>query len=398
MYLTRLRLEQFRSYEHLDLDIPQEGLRLFGRNASGKTSVLEALVLLSTMRSPRTSLDRELVRWGSGEDYGVPPYARMEADLHASGRDDRVTVNLELDTNRQLTQRKGYQFNGDSVRALDLVGILKTVLFSPEDVLLVAGPPAERRRQLDIFISQFDRDYLHSLAQFNKVLAQRNQLLKQFSRERRGHRDPAAVTEMSFWDEQFVESGSRVVATRFQVTNDLSARMSERSTDLIDGADIGLRYQPRLSWQDSGEPTDPRELLEGIATRLSQDLHDQRRDEYRRGVTLIGPQRDDISFLIDGHSLGAYGSRGQQRLGVVAFRLAQISVLESRTGDRPVLLLDDVFSELDTMHRDLLITAVTSSGCQVFLTSAESDVLEHPGLQHLTRANVEKGRIELSPE
>lgn len=395
MYLTRLRLEQFRSYEHLDLDIPQEGLRLFGRNASGKTSVLEALVLLSTMRSPRTSLDRELVRWGSGEDYGVPPYARMEADLHSGGRDERVSINLELDPGRQVNQRKGYHLNGDPVRALDLVGVLKTVLFTPEDVLLVTGAPAERRRQLDIFISQFDRAYLHALAQFNKVLAQRNQLLKQFSRERRSHRDPATVTEMSFWDEQFVESGSQVIATRYQVTNDLSAEMTARSQDLIDGASIGLLYQPRLSWEGSGEQTDPRELREAIAARLSQDLHDQRRDEYRRGVTLVGPQRDDISFLIDGHSLGAYGSRGQQRLGVVAFRLAQIGVLEARTGDRPVLLLDDVFSELDTRHRDLLIEAVTSFGCQVFLTSAEPEALEHPGLLHLSRAEVAKGRIDV---
>ncbi len=396
MYLTRLQLEQFRSYQHLDLEIPREGLRLFGRNASGKTSVIEALVLLSTMRSPRTSLDRELVRWGSGEDFGVPPYARLEAHLSAEGRDQRVGISLELDPDRQLNQRKSYHLNGDPVRALDLIGVLKTVLFTPEDVLLVTGPPAERRRQLDIFISQFDRGYLNALAQFNKVLAQRNQLLKQYARERRSYRDPAAVTEISFWDEQLIAFGAQVVSTRILVTRDLSAEMTTRSQSLVDGASMALHYQPRLSWDEAQDTADERELRESIAARFAHDLQEIRRDEYRRGVTLVGPQRDDVSFLIDGHSLSAYGSRGQQRLGVVAFRLAQIGILEARTGERPILLLDDVFSELDSTHRDLLIADVTEFGCQVFLTSAEPDALEHPGLAHLAQATVEQGRIQIA--
>ena len=395
MYLTRLQLEQFRSYQHLDLEIPREGLRLFGKNATGKTSVVEALVLLSTMRSPRTSLDRELVRWGSGEDFGVPPYARLEAQLFAAGRDQRVGISLELDPERQLNQRKGYHLNGDPVRALDLIGVLKTVLFTPEDVLLVTGPPAERRRQLDILISQFDRGYLNALSQFTRVLAQRNQLLKQFSRERRSHRDPAAVTEMSFWDEQFVTLGAQVVATRVLVARDLSREMTKRSQTLVEGASMALQYQPRLSWTPEANLPDERELRELIAARFAQDLQEIRRDEYRRGVTLIGPQRDDVSFLIDDHSLSAYGSRGQQRLGVVAFRLAQIGILEARTGERPILLLDDVFSELDSTHRDLLIADVTAFGCQVFLTSAEPDALEHPGLKHLTQATVAPGGIHI---
>ena len=395
MYLTRLRLEQFRSYEHLDLEIPEQGLTIFGRNGSGKTSVLEALVLLSTTRSPRTTNDRELVRWQSGEDYGVLPYTRIEAELLSRGRQERIGISLELDAERQVNQRKGYQLNGDTVRALDLVGVLKAVLFTPEDVLLVTGPPMERRRQIDMFISQFDRGYLQALAQFTRVLAQRNQLLKQFSRDRRSHRDPGSVTEMSFWDDQFIEFGSLVVSTRYQVIADLSEEMIARSASLIDGARVGLVYQPRISWETAGAYASPGEVREVVASYLAKDLENQRREEYRRGMTLSGPQRDDIAFLIDGHGLGAYGSRGQQRLGVVAFRLAQIAMLESRTGDRPVLLLDDVFSELDTLHRDMLIDAVTSFACQVFLTSAEPDVLDHPGLARIPRAEVKAGTIHV---
>ncbi|HYJ13218.1 MAG TPA: DNA replication and repair protein RecF [Thermomicrobiales bacterium] len=395
MYLTRLQLEQFRLYEHLELDIPLDGLRLSGRNASGKTSVLEALVLLSTTRSPRTSADRELVRWGSGEEYGVPPYARLEAQVFTTNRVNRVGINLEIDAERQLNQRKEYMLNGDQVRALDLVGVLKTVLFTPEDVLLVTGTPAERRRQLDIFVSQFDRAYLTSLAQFTRVLAQRNQLLKRYARERRSERDPAAVTEMSFWDDQLISSGAYVVATRLQVVRELSIEMGRRSEALVDGASVGMAYQPRLTWEGDGSEYGNKVLRESVAARFAKDIDAARRDEYRRGMTLVGPHRDEISFLIDGRSLSAYGSRGQQRLGVVAFRLAQIGILEAHTGERPVLLLDDVFSELDDMHRDMLIAAVTQFGCQVFLTSAEADVLGHSGLAHLRGADVEKGLIHL---
>lgn len=395
MYVNRLQLEQFRAYEHLAIDIPDPGLRLFGRNASGKTSVLEALVLLSTTRSPRTTVDRELVRWGSGEEYGVPAFTRLEAPVVTAARIERLGITLELDAERQGNQRKQYLLNGDPVRALDMVGVLKTVLFSPEDVLLVTGAPAERRRQLDIFISQVDRTYLTSLSQYTRVLAQRNHLLKRFSRERRSHRDPAAVTEISFWDDKLIAAGAFVVTTRLRLTQALSRLIEQRSQSLVDGATVGLSYVPRLPLEGIPHDLDDKVLRETVAARFASAVDEARREEFRRGMTVLGPHRDEFTFLINGHSLASFGSRGQQRLGVVAFRLAQIGVLESMTGERPVLLLDDVFSELDEVHRDMLITEVTGFNCQLFLTATDADVLGHSGLAHLPAGEVAHGKVTI---
>src|SRR6478672_6143929 len=153
MHLTRLTLEQFRSYRSLDLPIEPAGLRITGRNASGKTSLLEAVMVLATTRSPRATSELETVNWSSGEEYGVPPYARLGASVATNDGLRTIAIQIQSEQGRA---RKGYQLNGREVRAHELVGTLKAVLFSPEDVDLVSGPPAERRRQLDILISQID--------------------------------------------------------------------------------------------------------------------------------------------------------------------------------------------------------------------------------------------------
>lgn len=393
MHLRHLTLDQFRIYDHLDLELPVEGLRVSGRNASGKSSLLESIVMLSTTRSPRTSMDRDLVRWNSGEDYGVPPYARITGELQTENEVRRVGINIELDSERQAVNRKQFIVNGDAVRAHELIGAMKCVLFSPEDVYLVAGPPSERRRQIDILISQIDRTYLYALTQYAKVLAQRNQLLKRFARERRSHRDSQAVNEISFWDEEIIASGSTIIAYRFSIVRRLGDHIGTRSSRLVDGSDIHIRYQPRLQV--------PNDQVEGnigpdrdrIAAIFQSTLESVRHDEFRRGMSLIGPHRDDYVFGIDGRELATYGSRGQQRLGVVAYRLAEIDIVDERSGERPILLLDDVLSELDQIHRELLLTAVADCGCQIVVTSADASTLDEPGLSALPAIRVEDGRL-----
>ncbi len=391
MRLNRLALDQFRTYGQLVIEPPPQGLRITGRNASGKTSVLEALVLLSTTRSPRTATDRDVVRWRSGEEYGVRPYARIEASIDTLDGARRVGINLELDADRQTLARKQFLLNGEPVRAQELVGVLKCVLFSPEDVLLVSGPPSERRRQLDILISQMDRSYLYALSQYGKVLAQRNQLLKRFARERRSVRDRAAVNEISFWDEEIVASGSMVMAHRQRVVARIGELIRVRSVDLVADAVLGLSYVPRLPLPGAlaGEVDDqPR-----IAAAYQAAIEDVRHEEFRRGVTVVGPHRDDIVFLIDGRELASFGSRGQQRLGVVAYRLAEIDIIDEVSGERPILLLDDVLSELDSVHRELLLTAVAGCNCQVIVTSTDAATLDHAVLENLPAGRVFNGRL-----
>ncbi len=391
MRLNRLVLDQFRSYERLDLDVPRQGLRITGRNASGKTSVLEALVLLSTTRSPRTASDRDVVRWLSGDEFGVRPYVRIEASIDTHDGPRQVGINMELDAGRQTLARKQFILNGEPVRAQELVGTLKCVLFSPEDVFLVSGPPSERRRQLDILISQMDRSYLYGLAQFGKILAQRNQLLKRFARERRSVRDRDAVNEISFWDEEIVSAGSIVMAHRRRVVARIGELVRDRSDSLVANAVLGVSYVPRLPLPEGLDGA--REDQPRIAAAFQAAIETARPEEFRRGVTVVGPHRDDVVFLIGGRELASYGSRGQQRLGVVAYRLAEIDIIDEVAGERPILLLDDVLSELDSVHREKLLTAVAACNCQVIVTSTDAGTLEHPVLQDLPMARILDGAL-----
>lgn len=399
MHVERLVLDQFRTYEHLDLEIPQQGLRISGRNASGKTSVLEALVMLSTTRSSRAAADRDVVRWESGADYGVKPYARIEALVESRAGHRRVGMSIEIDPDRNAIARRQFLIGSESVRAHDLVGEVKCVLFSPEDVLLVAGAPSERRRQIDILISQIDRAYLKALSTYGKVIAQRNQLLKRFARERRTHRDNGAVTEISFWDDELVRAGAFLMASRRRIANRIAEMVLEKSRTLADGVEMSFQYQPRLpmeTFQPGADLAQDRQVLSGLFTDALRQARDE---EFRRGMTVVGPHRDDFQFLIGGRDLGAFGSRGQQRLGVVAYRLAEIDIIDQQSGERPILLLDDVLSELDSVHRNLLLTAVAECGCQLLVTSTDASLLEHPMLQELTSAEIREGQFEFgAPE
>lgn len=390
MYVHRLVLDQFRTYVHLDLHLPRQGLRISGRNASGKTSLLEALVMLSTTRSSRAATDRDVVRWHSGDDYGVRPYARIDSSMEALGGPRNVGINVELDADRQAVVRKQFLLNGEQVRALDLVGALKCVLFSPEDVLLVSGPPSERRRQIDILISQIDRSYLRALSQYGKVLAQRNQLLKRFARERRSQRDSSAVNEISFWDEEIVAAGSVLMAQRYAIVDRISELVRIRSADLVDGVDVGFRYLPKLQLEGATAGTYDRHR---IAAAFQSAIEVTRLEEFRRGMTITGPHRDDFAFLTEGRELALYGSRGQQRLGVVAYRLAEMDIIDEKSGERPILLLDDVLSELDSVHRHKLLTAVTRYDCQILVTSTDASTLEHAVLRDLPAVEIRDGSV-----
>ncbi len=392
MFLHRLILDQFRTYQHLELELPPAGLRISGRNASGKTSILESLVMLSTTRSPRATSDRDVVRWTSGDDYGVLPYARIDASVQARDGRFKVGINLELDADRQALARKQFLLNGEPVRAHDLVGALKCVLFSPEDVLLVSGSPSERRRQIDILISQIDRSYLRALSQYGKVLTQRNQLLKRFARDRRSPRDPGAVNEISFWDEEIVSSGSVVMAQRRRVVERIGELVKVRSAHLVSEAEIGFTYRPRLEMND--DPIPPDGDRQRVASTFQAAIESARPEEFRRGMTVIGPHRDDFVFHIGGRDLASFGSRGQQRLGVVAYRLAEMDIIDETSGERPILLLDDVLSELDSIHREMLINAVIECDCQILVTSTDGSALEHPALLDLPAAQILDGHIQ----
>jgi DNA replication and repair protein RecF len=389
MRITRLTLDQFRVYHRLELELSAGGLRVSGRNASGKTSLIEAIALASTTRSPRSRNDREVVRWDSGIEYGVPPYARIEAETIDSERRHEVDISLEkADRPGETIFRKRYRLDGKDSRAHDVVGVIKTVLFSPEDVQLIAGPPAERRRHADILLSQIDRAYLAALAGYGRVLSQRNGLLRSFARERVDFRSPRASNELGFWDQRLVEHGAYIVMQRERYLTHLAELMGNRSADLIDRATLRIDYEASIVLPPEGSGAD---RLEQVRQCYLDALAERRSEEFRRGNTVVGPHRDDVRFMIDDRDLAAYGSRGQQRLAVIAYKLAESDVITTETGERPILLLDDVLSELDRLHRDMLLGAVAQSGSQVVVTSTDEELLGHPALADIPQANVEMG-------
>ncbi len=386
MHLTHLDIRQFRCHAGVRLTIPDAGVRIVGPNGSGKTSILEAIGMLATTRSFRGANDRDVVNWSSGEEYGVAPFARIEAVITGDGDTRRLGISLELGEDGETVQSKRFFVDERPTTAHDLVGNLTVVAFTPEDVQLVIGPPADRRRALDILISQMDRTYMRKLAGYGRVLRQRNGLLKSFARDRVQHDAAMAVAQISFWDEQLVAEGGYVVARRAQVIAALDEAMRRHAATMSANAVFGVTYHPRVRCDVAAMAGEAR--LQDAVTRANdafrQDLERLRQDEFRRGMTLTGPHRDDLEYSIDGRSLARFGSRGQQRLGVLALKLAEADVITDLTGDTPVFLLDDVLSELDPRHRGLLLDALAAKHAQTILTSAEEEALEHPSLDALS--------------
>ena len=397
MNIEFLRLEEFRSYKNLSLTLPLVGCRVIGRNASGKTTLLEAIVVLATSRSPRTQTDRELINWTSGDTYGVPPYARLLADVSDGIEHHRVEMSLQVDPDRASGTKKSFAYDQQSVRAHDVVGTIKVVLFSPDDLSLVTGPPSERRRHLDLLISQLDRDYLRALSRFNRIVSQRNGLLKSFMRNRVDARSHASEAQLAFWDESLVADGAYVVAKRLHVVDRMKESMARHGRSLSSDMSLGLCYQPRVDLGKLALPearqTSVTDLRATVAARYERQLREARVEEVRRGMTIVGPHRDDVVFQLDGRQLSHFGSRGQQRLGVVALKLAEASLIREESGELPILLLDDVLSELDEVHRVRLVGEVMAPGCQVIVTSTEVGTLAEAAIAQLPLAEVHPGTV-----
>ncbi|HLI50364.1 MAG TPA: DNA replication/repair protein RecF [Thermomicrobiaceae bacterium] len=401
MRLVSLQLEEFRGYRHAAFELPAPGLRLFGANAAGKTSILEAIYLLATMRSPRASLDAEMINWESGQEYQVAPYARVVADLETEERAHRIEISISQDVEGSNAARKRVRLDGRGRRVVDVVGTLKVVLFTPEDLSLVLGSPSVRRRYLDISISLLDPAYIRALSRFNRVLEQRNSLLKDLARRRAGSSGNPAE-ELQYWDGEIVTYGSYIIAARLRYVAGLSRRASEEFEQLsLPGSDFSVEYRSTLPL--SGGLID--RITEGsepdaqvfVSRAFEAALLERRDDELRRGVTLIGPHRDDIAFELAGHDLASFGSRGQQRLGVVATKLAELYQVSAISSEQPVLLLDDVLSELDPIHQKRLLDAVAAAGCQMVITATDKTLLDQPLLQDLPFTEAEGGAVTVEP-
>ena len=399
MHVSSLELEEFRLYRRLSLPISPAGLRIVGQNASGKSTLVEAVALLATMRSPRTGSDRELIRFESGKELGFPPYARAIGSIASTAGDTVIEVDLQIDLAGDTQLKKTVKVNGRPVRALDAVGRLRVVLFAPEDVALISGPPSGRRRYLDLLISQVDNRYIRTLARYNRIVEQRNSLLKSLKTSAQ-HANGGVTNQLSFWNDELVTYGSYLVARRRLICAGLAERVVTRFNEFSSGGELGIHYRGTVA----GEIADPSLIRDGaeiaherIQRAFEASLTEVRQDELRRGISLVGPHRDDFDVLLNGMPVGTYGSRGQQRLAVVALKLAEADQMRHEAGESPLILLDDVLSELDASHRERLLTGAGSTGAQLIITSTDVGMLEQEELQAIPLVRVTPGNVEPLP-
>lgn len=404
MYLTQLALTNFRNYTRLLLDLPRHTIILQGANAQGKTNLLEAIYYLAAARSPYTVNDAQLVNWLAVQDD--LPHTRIVAEL---ARGDSLTkIEIVL-----LRNESGYQkhirVNGVSKRAMDLLGLVNVVLFVPQDIALVDGAPAHRRRYLDVMLCQIDPAYRHALAQYNRVVERRNALLKSLREKNGGRKNGTgmrAAEQLEFWDERLIEHGSLIIARRQQAVVDLERLAQPVHTDLSGGHErLRLRYLP--SFDPHPQRVDARQMSltldllppvslpqkpEEIRPAFAQTLHSAQSEELSRGVTLIGPHRDEFRFFDGQIDLHIYGSRGQQRTTVLALKLAEVALMAQATGEQPILLLDDVLSELDTDRRRYLCAQLGRVE-QALITTTDLGDLTEELRKTATMYTVSQGRV-----
>lgn len=400
MHLRLLELDEFRSFRSLRLEVAPAGFRAVGSNASGKSTLMEAIAMLATTRSPRTSSERELANWESGVAFGLSPYARLRGEFTRTDGVHSVAIGLAIDEHGRSGIKKSVQLDDQPARAIDVVGQFKTVLFSPDDVELLSGPPGGRRRFLDLAISQARRTYLRGLSRFTRVLEQRNGLLRSLAREAGSAAVRRASQELPFWDSELISAATIVLSERAMYVAGLDALAREHFARLTGIETLEIAYQPhRLAAIDRMPTVGPHDepqmtrVQQTIAAQFARALSNARAEELRRGVTAVGPHRDDLVFRVDGVDLGRFGSRGQQRLALVATKLAEVDLLQGGAGEPPVLLLDDVLSELDQRHRRLVVEAIAMRPAQVCVTATDLSDLDAPELAHLPVIQVSAGQV-----
>ena len=349
MQITRLALTNFRNFPHLELDFPSGLTLLLGNNAQGKTNLLEAIFFLATARSPHAHAERELIRWGASTE--PIPFARIEAQI-TRRNDETITLEIVL---VQSTDDKGesvgrvskrIKVNGVNKRALDLLGQVNVALFLPEDLEIVFGAPGERRKYLDTTLSQIDPKYGRALSKYGQVLEQRNALL----RELRERGSSGATPALDIWDEQLVAEGTYIITRRAETIeryNQLIDQIHPRLTDRHEK--LRLAYQPSVEHEKN------------VREQFIRQLSALRSREVGAAMTLVGPHRDDVRFFIDGVDMITYASRGQGRTIALSLKMAEVELMRAEVKDDPVLLLDDVMSELDRPRRRAISEAILNA-------------------------------------
>lgn len=345
MIIEKMELSNFRNYKDLQINFDQRTNILYGKNAQGKTNLLEAVYLSATTRSHKLAKDREMIKIGEDEghirSHILKDNGEYRIDIHLRpGRAKGIAVN-------RVPQKK----------ASDIFGIVQVIFFSPEDLDIVKRGPDMRRRFLDMELCQIDKIYLNDLTLYKKTLNQRNRLLHDIDRDR------SLLSTLSVWDEKLIQYGKKIINRRRRFIDELSIIVSEKYGKLSGNTEIlGISYNENVSEEE-----------------YSKRLEQKRAEDLRMRQTTVGPHRDDIGFTISGMDARKFASQGQQRSCALSLKLSEIDIMEKHTGNKPILLLDDVLSELDTDRQRELLSGL--SDVQTIITCTGMDEIKQNGFK-----------------
>lgn len=368
MYIRSLQLKNFRNYEKLDIDFYKGINVIYGDNAQGKTNILEAIILCSLARSHRTTRDSELVKIGN-DAYSI------KLDFVREETEKVIEIYYGMEEKRKI------RINEIPIKKIaSLIGQLNAVMFSPEDMLMIKEGPVGRRRFIDIALSQLRPSYFYDLQQYIKILTQRNNLLREIEFKK------SLVDTIEIWNQSLVEAGSRVIKARKEFVEILSKRAEDNHLRITNGQErLTIGYSPSINGIEDYND------LDNIKKVFQRNLQSIIKREIIKKTTLLGPQRDEYEYNVNGQSLRNYGSQGQQRTAVLSVKLSEIDIIKEEIGESPVLLLDDVMSELDNKRQEYLFKNL--NGIQVFITCTERNGIEKGIEEKANFINVKEGRI-----
>ena len=340
MIIKSLKLKNYRNYELLNMAFDSRTNILYGDNAQGKTNILEALYLSGTTKSHRGTKDRDMIRFGEEESH-------IETIVEKNG------VDFQIDMHLKKNSPKGIAVNKIPIRkASELFGLIHFVFFSPEDLNIIKNGPAERRRFIDLELCQLDKLYLSDLSSYNKVLNQRNHLLKDIAYR------PDLLDTLSVWDTQLIEYGRRIIDKRKNFVDELNQIIQQIHSNISGGREnLILKYEPNID-----------DIF------FEDELSRAKNKDLKLCQTTVGPHRDDMLFSIDGVDIRKYGSQGQQRTSALSLKLSEIDLVRKSIHNTPVLLLDDVLSELDSNRQNYLLNSITDIQTIITCTGLEEFV------------------------
>ncbi|MCM3668941.1 DNA replication/repair protein RecF [Mesobacillus maritimus] len=366
MHIEELMLKNYRNYGQLEASFENKVNVILGENAQGKTNVMESIFVLAMAKSHRTSNDKELIRWD--EDY-----AKIEGRITKT----HGSVPLQL-----VVSKKGKRAKYNHIEQKKLsqyVGNMNVVMFAPEDLNLVKGSPQVRRRFIDMEIGQVSPVYLHDISQYQKILQQRNHYLKQLQIKKQ-----TDLTMLDILTDQFIQMAAKIIFKRYEFIQ----LLEQWAFPIHEGISRGLETL-KIQYKPSAEVSEDQDLSKMIEV-YENKFHKVKTREIERGTTLFGPHRDDLEFIVNGRDVQTFGSQGQQRTTALSVKLAEIELINKEIGEYPILLLDDVLSELDDYRQSHLLNTIQGK-VQTFVTTTSVDGIDHRTLKEAATYHVQSG-------